>query len=224
MSIKIQKKIRYIPFVHCVIIWVWALMCFRQGENTSAFFKKTLKIFLALLIVALPSGIMEALKIRAVIIIVVNCVLYYFTLLTITGILIKDQNAMQAMKNDSKSIEQQLLYHKKLIEVIRLLAAPAEIQLASFPECTCRPDEITFTFDEIACNVDDCELVSDEVKAKVKHINGLFNIYFSPEDWTEEAVISLEKWQNIRVLTLELLKYMEVSYSDPHLFWIKDIF
>lgn len=135
-----------------------------------------------------------------------------------------ETEGMRAMKNDSESIEQQLLYHKKLIEVIRLLAAPAEIQLASFPKCTCRPDEIASTFDEIVCNVDACKLVSDEVKVKVKYINGLFDVYFSQEDWTEEAVISSEKWQNIRMLMLDLLRYMEVSYSDPNLFWIKDIF
>ncbi len=137
---------------------------------------------------------------------------------------IKVQNAMKAMKNDSKDIKQQLLYYTKLIEVIRLLAAPAEIQLASFPERTCRPDEIAFTFDEIVCNVDDCKLVSDEVKAKVKYINGLFDAYFFQGDWTEKAVIHSEKWQNIRALTLDLLKYMGVSYSAPDLFWIKDIF
>ena len=134
---------------------------------------------------------------------------------------IKEQNAM---KNDLENIKQQLLYYTKLIEVIRLLAAPAEIQLASFPVRTCRPDEIAFTFDEIVCNVDDCKLVSDEVKAKVKYINGLFDVYFFQGDWTEEAVIHSEKWQNIRVLTLDLLKYMKVSYSDPDLFWIRDIF
>lgn len=117
--------------------------------------------------------------------------------------------------------EFQTEYLKRLIETLKVLAAPPEIQLASFPDNVCKPDEIALTFDEYASRANQCELISQTAKSKISTLNRFFDTGIDKNEWTDAAVSSSYKWEFVRKSAREILYDMGVLYSEPNLYWIK---
>lgn len=114
-------------------------------------------------------------------------------------------------------------YLRRLVGTIKLLAAPAEIQLSAFPNKVCKPDEIALTFDEYACQAEKCELLSDVSKTRIAELNRMFDLSIGNDEWTEDAIYNSDKWENVRKKALELLNFMNIAYTNPSLYWISDI-
>jgi len=115
--------------------------------------------------------------------------------------------------------------YRKLLETLRLLAAPADIQLSQFPEMACRPDEIAFTLEEIVPLLSylcQSSFITREVERKVKYIDNLF-LTFSKSDWQENELYSSYKWQQVRNLANEILLKMGECWEIPNLFWISNL-
>lgn len=112
-------------------------------------------------------------------------------------------------------------YKNRLIETIKLLSAPPDIQFASFPDYVCKPDEIALTFDEYEGRVNESELVPNTAKIKITSLNKFFVTGMDKNDWTEDAVFNSKKWKLVRKSAKDILDDMGVPYSDPNLYWIK---
>lgn len=51
MSIKMQKKLRFIPIINIVTMFFWIRICSRKSIGTMDFIKELLKIFLGFIII-----------------------------------------------------------------------------------------------------------------------------------------------------------------------------
>ncbi|MBQ7936412.1 MAG: hypothetical protein IJ333_08750 [Clostridia bacterium] len=116
--------------------------------------------------------------------------------------------------------------YRILVETIRLIAAPPEIQLSKFPEQVCRPDEVAFTLEELfprANHLLKHQLITNDIYQSLQSIDTCFST-FSSLDWTEEAMFVSAKWHQTRQMALALLLKMGEKWQSPNLFWIEDIF
>lgn len=109
-----------------------------------------------------------------------------------------------------------------MIEVLKLVASNAEIQINVFPNYVNKPDEVALTYDEVISSIN--ELVSNNV-ISIDQYNKLINIndYFDSypiNEWTEKSMYSSEYWKKSREMALELLSGLNLQYSLPNLFWI----
>lgn len=116
--------------------------------------------------------------------------------------------------------------YQKLIETIKLVAAPADVQLSVIPTQACRPDEIAFCVEEILPLLPTLEaqqIISGTVAENVKEIDRMF-LSFERQDRTEDALLHSPKWENVRTMAANVLKLTGEKAEPPHLFWIRDIF
>lgn len=116
-------------------------------------------------------------------------------------------------------------YHK-LIETIKLVAAPADVQLSAIPAQACRPDEIAFCVEEILPLLSTLEaqrIISGTIAENVKKIDRMF-LSFEQQDWTEDALMRSPKWEKVRTMAMNVLKLTGEKAETPNLFWVKDIF
>lgn len=116
--------------------------------------------------------------------------------------------------------------YQKFIETMKLVAAPADVQLSVIPTQACRPDEIAFCVEEILPLLPTLEaqqIISGTVAENVKEIDRMF-LSFERQDWTEDALLHSPKWENVRTMAANVLKLTGEKAEPPHLFWIRDIF
>ena len=123
------------------------------------------------------------------------------------------------------NIDLNLLYQKTL-EVLKLAAAPASIQLQQFPEQTCRPDEVALTYDEVISNVDlllEGKLITTTLRNRLKEVNDFYSTFKMGEDgdWTEQAMFTSVNWQKSRQLAENILSEMHIQKTVPNLFWVR---
>lgn len=114
------------------------------------------------------------------------------------------------------------IVYKKVIEVLKLVASPADVQLKAFPDYVCKPDEVALTFDEIVSYT--YILLSNSIISKTQYeelnkINCYFDT-FSKTDWSEDAMYDSEKWNYSRKMATDVLKLFNCIYTPPKLFWI----
>ena len=114
------------------------------------------------------------------------------------------------------------IYFNRLIETIKLVAAPADVQLSLFPDQVCKSDEIALTYDEFASKVDGCRLLSEPIKQEINELNILFS-RLNKDEWSEEAVKDSPAWGILRKKASNILLSLNIEYTTPRLFWIKDI-
>ena len=121
-------------------------------------------------------------------------------------------------------INLKLLYQQTL-EVIKLAAAPAYVQLNQCPIQTCRPDEVALTVDEILSNIDllsSNNLIGEETANSLKELND-FYATFNMDDWTEKAMFTSANWEKSRILAQKIMCNGDLNFEIPNLFWIEDI-
>ena len=117
------------------------------------------------------------------------------------------------------------LLYRQTLEVIKLAAAPADIQLDQFPSQVCRPDEVAFTIDEIVGHIDllvDNNMILEKTAKRIKRLNNFYST-FNKQDWTEKAMSTSENWEKTRRLAKEIMYDSDLNFEIPNLFWIKDI-
>lgn len=92
MTLKKQRKIRYIPLLHLCILFFWINMYFTHRTRMTSFFGVLLKTFVIFIIIVIPLSIVVILlKAPDIVVIAVSYLLVYFSFDIITGNLIKDQ-------------------------------------------------------------------------------------------------------------------------------------
>lgn len=113
--------------------------------------------------------------------------------------------------------------YRRLVEVVRLVASPPEVQLAALPEWTCRGDEIALLFHEEMLTVRllvESGAVSSQGLAVLKEIDRRFDEMsgeLNAELWTDSAVRTRPEWQGTRVLAQEALSMMGETLQAPDL-------
>jgi hypothetical protein len=114
------------------------------------------------------------------------------------------------------------LVYPKIIEALRLAAAPAKEQLSSLPEYVCKADEVALIFEEIftyAKIVMENNFLSDNLYNHLLEIDNLFS-EFGKDEWTEEAMHKSKVWELVRNKARGALKEFDEVYTVPNLFWI----
>lgn len=115
------------------------------------------------------------------------------------------------------------VYNKRLLEVLNLVAATADVQISAFPDFVHIPDEVA---SEIA---DVIEYAPEELENKEKsiikvltQIDRIFLKYAGQKDfWTMKSMRNCSVWNDIRLLAREELKSLGISESVPNLFWLQ---
>lgn len=114
-----------------------------------------------------------------------------------------------------------MIFYPQIIELLRLIASPFEIQIGSFPEDEFPPDEIADEVDYkniIAESLYKNGFINSNKYKSISNINENFG-RFDKEDWTIEAMKTSSNWIFIRELAIEALKEFGVEYAKPNLYW-----
>ncbi|OJU18355.1 MAG: hypothetical protein BGN88_04485 [Clostridiales bacterium 43-6] len=128
---------------------------------------------------------------------------------------------MKNLKNIMNAKNNFNFFYPQIIELLRLLASPFEVQISVFPKNECPPDEIA---DEIDYKCSVAKTLFDEgffsliQYESIKHIDEEFTTFLK-EDWTYEAMEKSLKWEHIRKLAIKSLEEFKVDYSKPNLYW-----
>lgn len=106
-----------------------------------------------------------------------------------------------------------------IIESIKLLASEGNIQLAYFPDFVCKPDEIANSLGDwlelyLRRDIVPEFAFSSEELDEIIELDNEF-ITFSFEDFSESAVLTSPKWENIRKKAKILLCNLGIEYSLP---------
>ena len=114
----------------------------------------------------------------------------------------------------------QILY-QKIIETLRLVAAPSNIQELSFSNKLPVPNEIAFTVEEM---FEYARTLRDVGFLSGNHYNLLLNIdndfsNFDASSWTMESLKHDKCWKALRKKAMDTLAEFDEVYSEPNLFW-----
>lgn len=122
----------------------------------------------------------------------------------------------------------------KLVDALRLLALPAQEQIAVLPAFVATADEVALTFDEAFRLVGERvyqHVVSEDQQAALREIDGMLESMSVPpagaSDWTPEAIATSvwsrdaltadERWALLRIRALDLLQALGADPGPPDL-------
>lgn len=112
---------------------------------------------------------------------------------------------------------------EKLVEVLLLVAANADDQIASFPEFVVVPDEVALALDDILSMYADGELEGDVgvIAAQgIRKLDEQFTALGGPGDfWSEPAMRSDPAWQSTRDQARSILATQAVALRSPRISW-----
>jgi hypothetical protein len=114
--------------------------------------------------------------------------------------------------------------YNTLVQSLRLVASPFELQIVSLPRFVNVPDEIVLTYNDaylIASQLKAENLISPKVLGMLKELDELFG-KMSEEKylWTVEKLKSNESWEKSRILAFDILKQLNEPYDSPNLDFI----
>ena len=114
-------------------------------------------------------------------------------------------------------------YNKKLIEVLKLVAAEVNIQVSAFPGFVHVPDEIASEVsDAIEYAPEVREDKDTEILTVLIQIDKILDKYAGQEGfWTVQSMQENFAWQQIRLIARGELQRLEVSEDIPDLFWLQ---
>jgi len=128
------------------------------------------------------------------------------------------------MKNKNHLDESRQIYllvFPQIIELLRLLASPFEVQVSVFPDNEFPPDEIADEID-YKCFVSETlfknNFISTAQYNNIKTISEKTKS-FCKEEWSIEAMGKSSDWVYIRALASDALKEFGVEYTKPNLYW-----
>ena len=124
------------------------------------------------------------------------------------------------MFNVKKFAYFQMVY-PKIIETLRLVAAPPEVQLTAFPAVVYPPDEIADFVEAavlMAREILEIDYLTQEQFDSITLIESAFQA-FSMEEWEVEALRESESWEETRRLARQALDSLSVEYAKPNIYW-----
>ena len=131
---------------------------------------------------------------------------------------------MKGKKQTNHTIESKHNFnflYPQIIELLRLLAAPFDVQISAFPKNEFPPDEIADEID-CKCSIAKSFLIKGAITSSqyesINFINEKLES-FCKEDWTLEAMEQSSNWAHVRELAMESLGKFEVEYAKPNLYW-----
>lgn len=121
-------------------------------------------------------------------------------------------------------METKLIYNN-LIQVLRLVASEANVQIESFPQYVNVTDEIALLYSDIYSLVPqlvDAGLILPQHLAILNRIDNLFEVMSNDETlWNLERLEDNASWKQSRLLAFETLMELNVSYEKPNLDFVK---
>jgi hypothetical protein len=144
-----------------------------------------------------------------------------------------EKNGGKRLRNKAKSVggfmkcnfEYYQMVYPKIIEAIRLAAAPSKIQESLFPQNDDPTGEIADTVEEAARYsriLTDNSYLSQEQFEKIEALDNLFESFIG-EDWTVLSMHNSTKWAYVRDFAMDTLHMLSVEYAAPNLYWIREI-
>ena len=109
---------------------------------------------------------------------------------------------------------------QRLITSLQALAAPAEIQLARFPDFVVKADELALDFDDAIILVRDCpqlDLTPAQVAA-LEAVDQALSAMSGPERgrfWTDSALRESAEWGRVRGLAARALRTLDAPVANP---------
>lgn len=117
------------------------------------------------------------------------------------------------------------LIYNNLIQVLRLVASEANVQIESFPQYVNVTDEIALLYSDIYSLVPqlvDAGLILSQHLAILNRIDNLFEVMSNDETlWNLERLEDNASWKQSRLLAFEALMELNVSYEKPNLDFVK---
>lgn len=121
-------------------------------------------------------------------------------------------------------METRLIYNN-LIQVLRLVASEANVQIESFPQYVNVTDEIALLYSDIYSLVPqlvDAGLILPQHLAILNRIDNLFEVMSNDETlWNLGRLEDNASWKQSRLLAFEALMELNVSYEKPNLDFVK---
>jgi hypothetical protein len=104
-----------------------------------------------------------------------------------------------------------------LVEALRLLAAPADVQIGLFPAWVAIPDEVAVTFEDAYVVVDKSAL-SEEAIPMVEQVARRLETLDMPyaDRWDPSVLARSEDWRGIRLLAMSALAALGTEYRPPN--------
>ena len=129
-------------------------------------------------------------------------------------------------KKDVVMIDGYNMLKTHIIESIKLLASSPETQLSLLPDFVNKPYEMATSLSDwlllynngLMCKKE--PLFSDFEIESITKLNSMFTGFedsksFEKSDWTEEAVRTSEKWEEVRKFAKHILSILGIEYSLP---------
>ncbi len=109
---------------------------------------------------------------------------------------------------------------QRLVTSLQALAAPAEIQLARFPDFVVKADELALDFDDALMLMRDCpqiELTPEQVDA-LDAVESALDAMAGPrcrQLWTDAALSDAAEWARVRHLATAALGVLGAPVTTP---------
>ena len=126
-------------------------------------------------------------------------------------------------KKDDTVVDGYFMLEKHIIESIKLLASPPELQLSLFPDFVCKPYEIASSLDDwlLMYNSEPVSkkeplFIASELNVITELNNMLKNFdQFDQFERSEDAVRTSERWEEVRKFAKQVLSILGIEYSVP---------
>ncbi len=113
-------------------------------------------------------------------------------------------------------------YSKRLIEVLNLVAAEANVQVSIFPRFVHVPDEIAAEISDaieyapVMRNITDSAIIN-----VLSEIDMIFDSYVGKKEfWTLESMEKNSTWNQLRLFARKQLEQLGLPQTVPNLFWV----
>lgn len=115
------------------------------------------------------------------------------------------------------------MVYPKIVEIIRLIATPSEIQLSLFPQ-NVNPAETIFESAEDAVRysriLNENNLFTEELLKKIETLYTFFN----REECTTDSIQNSSNWEKAREFAMVVLQMLSIQYAIPNLYWVRNIY
>ncbi|MDD6209893.1 MAG: hypothetical protein PUB21_04725 [Bacteroidales bacterium] len=116
-------------------------------------------------------------------------------------------------------------FYNTLVQSLRLVASPADIQIKSLPDFVCIADEIALTYDEtyvlLPQIAEEDKRFTPQVMETLKELDRLFGEMSEDKTlWDIDQLKENLKWEKSRLLAYEALQLLGEPYEFPDLGYI----
>lgn len=115
------------------------------------------------------------------------------------------------------------MVYPKIVETIRLIATPSEIQLSLFPQNVNPAQEIVESAEDAVRYsriLTEKNLLSED---QFKKIETLYTI-FDEEEYTPISILNSTTWEKAREFARIILQMFSIQYAVPNLYWVRNVY